>query len=362
MENETQITPKPLTELPVPALNAAQLAAFTPESMHAEAGVHFDAERANALLAERVGNYAVGGDFGGDKGASSLFQVQSGWVNPVEGYRDEIQGNDGVGYVASLKKSAAYAEANNLPFGISWGGPVNGTKPLFHPKAAIFISELGIEFGGDLAAISPNVKAALNDGPAGLISAAVEAYKLYQSKTVLFVINGGGIGAGALIDNTIYALEPGHIAGVPELNTYQQTTPCGVYNAQHVCLERLGANKAGIEAQWEAQTGSYMRARDIEDRYKEGNQLAADLYDHSALVLAHIIQGSAHALNIDLSSPDVTVVAHGGAFKFPHYGERVIQILNQANGSAPNFIMTKDYGSKESNACLDGAVIAAVTA
>ncbi len=53
-------------------------------------------------------------------------------------------------------------------------------------------------------------------------------------------------------------------------------------------------------------------------------------------------------------------LVHGGAFKFPAYGERIQQILSGNSETKPNIIMTKDFGNAESNACLDGVAIATV--
>jgi predicted NBD/HSP70 family sugar kinase len=353
---------KLLTDSEVPKLLKNQLDMFTLASIHSHKVQRFDSAAAVETLRTREDVKVVAADFGGDKGISRLFQVQNGVLVQIEGYRDDIQGNDGQGYVASLKKTARYAEENDLPFGISWGGPMEGSKVLFHPKATVFMSDLKAEFGSDLSNISPTLKACLNDALAGLVGGAVEAYRKYKATSVIFAINGGGFGLSALVNNTIYATEAGHVEGVKELNTYDQSTPCGVFDATYICIERLGANKAGIEAQWQAINGQYMRARDIEDRYKEGNQLAAELYEHSAYVTAHMIKGAVLAFDINVLDPLTAIVCHGGAFKFPEYGERVAQIVSQDSTKSINLVMTKNYETKNSNACLDGAAIAAITA
>jgi hypothetical protein len=360
VENSPEVTP--LTDLSIPELFEEQVSKYTAETVHSQPVTSFNSAEALTKLVAKEGSRVVAADFGGDKGIARLFEVQNGKLVPIEGFRDDVQGNDGVGYVESLKKTARFAEENNLPFGISWGGPLEESKLVFHPKAKTFYHEMISEFGGDLRAISPTIKASLNDGPAGLISGAVEAYREFKADKVLFIINGGGIGLAVMNEGTIYATEAGHVEGIEQLNSYNQTTACGVFDATYVCVERLGANKAGIEAQWEAQTGQYMRARDIEDRYKEGNQLAAELYDHSALVVAHLLKGAAKVFDIDLSEPTAAIVGHGGAFKFPKYGERISQILGESLGATPHLIMTKDYSDAASNACLDGAAIAALTA
>ncbi|MGH7241666.1 MAG: ROK family protein [Candidatus Saccharimonadales bacterium] len=353
---------KLLTEFDVPALVQAQLDAYTLEAIHSQPVMAFDSAAAVDTLQAHEGKVVIAGDFGGDKGSLLSFSIQSGSLQLTPAYQDKIQGDAGAGYLDALKHAMAQAEAQGLPFGLSWGGPLDGAKPVNFAKFATFMHDMRVAGCDDFRQLSPSLKAVLNDGPAGLISGAVEAYKRYQATNVLFIINGGGIGLGVLKGNTIYATEAGHVEAAQALNTYDQTDACGVFGATHVCVERLGANKAGIEAQWQAEKGSYMRARDIEDQYKAGDAFAAELYDHSALVLAHVLQGSAQALDIDLASPATVIVGHGGAFKFPSYGNRIGQILQKHLGSPVQLLMTKDYGDPASNACLDGAAIAALVA
>lgn len=350
----------PITQNPLPNLNFEQLEKFSVPAIHAEALTAFDATSSVERLATNEGARVIGADFGGDKGLTQLFVIKNGALVIDDTYSDYVQGNLGAGYLDSLKKTVAFAEKENIPIGVSWGAPLDGTKPLFHPKATVFLKEIAEQYDGDFKNISPLLKACYNDGLTGLVSGVVEANRHQPTSSVLFPINGGGIGMAALADNTLYSTEAGHVEGIQQLNRYAQTEACGVFDATYVCLERLGANKAGIEAQWQAKTGSYMRARDIEDRYKEGDAFAGELYDNSAFILAHVIQGSAKALNIDLADPLTAIVGHGGAFKFPHYGERIVQILAQHNGQPSRLIMTKDYGDSASNACLDGAALIAL--
>jgi predicted NBD/HSP70 family sugar kinase len=357
----TTSKPIPLTDLPINILHDSQLEKFSRNSIHVERIIDFDPEAAVKALGVKEGKRVIAADYGGDKGITRVFEVKNGRLVQAQDFRDDVHGNDGEGYLASLKKAAQFADDNSLPFGISWGGPLDGSKLLFHPKAKIFYNQLKEEFDGDLSKLSPNVKISLNDGPAGLVSAAVEAYRQFKADSVIFIINGGGIGLGILKDGSIYATEAGHVEGINELNLYNQQTPCGVFNSTYVCLERLGANKTGIESHWETKTGHYLRAKDIEDRYIAGDSFAAALYDNSADVVSHVIAGSARAIGIDLSNATTAVVCHGGAFKFPHYGKRINQILDNHLGNKINLILTKDFTNKDSNACLDGAAIAALT-
>ena len=350
---------QPLTDRPILPLLQEQIDLFQLDNIHSVEELTFDAAVAKDRLIQLEGKLLLGADFGGDKGVVRLFKVLSGALIPQEGYKDDIQGNLGAGYVETLKRAAAFAEQYAIPFGISWGGPIQNGIPLFHPKATVFLDELMQQFGGNIKSISPAITSIINDGPAGAISGSLESYARFRCPNTIFVINGGGLGSSTVVNGIVHAEEAGHVEAVAALNTYNQTTVCGVYDAQYVCVERIGANKAGIESQWEAKTGSYMRARDIEDRYKEGDRFAGDLYEHSAVVVAHMILGIANCYDISLTDGQTAVVANGGAFKFPHYGERVAQLLTSYTGKKPSFILAKDYVSPESNACLDGAAIAA---
>ena len=351
--------PQPLTDSPVPNLYLAQLDKFTPESIHSAIIMPFDVERAAGKLKAQEGSLVLGADFGGDKGTVRLFKIVNGRFTVVSDYADDIQGDFGDGYLATLERATAYAQTAAIPFGISWGGPIRGTKPLYHPKAETFLRELKGKYDGDIQAISPAITNIINDGPAGALSGAMAAHRQFDSHNTLFVINGGGINTSVVTGSTLYSDEAGHVQAIDELNSYGQTIACGVYGAEYVCLERIGANKAGIEPQWQNKMGSYMRARDIEDRYKAGDKFAGDLYEHSAWVVAHLLAGVAQATRFDLASADTAIVAHGGAFKFPHYGERVEQILTQHLHAAPQILLAKDYIADGSNACLEGAAIAA---
>lgn len=350
---------RPLTDFVVPGLSDEQLGLFNAESIRSARVMSFDSSKAVDMLERSEGRRVVGADFGGDKGTSRLFSVRNGQLVTEQEYADDIQGDNGRGYMASIKKSADYARQHDIPLGISLGQPLEGTRPLPGPKFPIFLYDLNEEFDGDLINVYPRIRL-INDAPAGLISGAVAARKKFGAETVIFAVNGGGLNVAVLKDRVIYGTEAGHVEGYDELNTYDQHSQCGVFGATYTCIEQLGANKAGIEVQWQAAKGSYMRARDIEDRYREGDQLAAELYNHSAWVVAHMIRGVANVFDIKVDDPKVAVVGHGGAFKFPHYGERVMQILAGKDNKTGNLLLAKDFVSVDSNACLEGAAILAL--
>jgi predicted NBD/HSP70 family sugar kinase len=349
-----------ITSLEIPELIDEQLEKFSTGSIHAQEVMQFDLAATAQKLQQLEGKRVLGADLGGDQATTQLFEVQSGRLVIQDDYSDYVRANSGDGYLDSLEKTAKYAAKHDLGIGVSWGGPLEGSKPLYHPKFSNLLTELEAIYDGDLANVLPNLKSCLNDAPAGLITGAVEARRKHQASSVLYAINGSGINLSALVNNKILATESGHVEADQKLNVYHQTTPCGVFRATYTCLERIGANKAGIEPQWKAATGEHLRAIDIEGRYKEGNELAGELYDHSALVVAHMITGASKALDVDLSSPRTVIVGHGGAFKFPHYGERVQQILEKTHGGKTPLIMTKDFVDPSTNACIMGAALAAL--
>jgi predicted NBD/HSP70 family sugar kinase len=351
---------QPLTSLAVPGLIDDQLNKFSTQSIHAHDIMPFDLAGAIERLGQLDGKRVLGSDIGGDKALTQLFEVRNRRLVRLEDYADYLHGSNGDGYLESLQRAGQYAAAHDLPIGLSWGGPIDGTKPQFHPKFTNLLPDLQAKYGGDLANVLPTLESCLNDAPAGLISGAIEARRHHNPKSVLFAINGAGINMSALTTNRIIATEAGHVEASGQLNSYRQTTPCGVNDAQYVCIERVGSSKAGIEPQWQQATGEYLRGLDIETRYKQGNALATELYDHSALVIAHMIAGTARALDVELADDTTVVVGHGGAFHFPHYGERVQQILAQATGGKVALLLTKDYEDPGSNACIAGAALAAL--
>lgn len=350
---------KKLTDLPVPTLFESQLEKFTEESIHTERLMSFNVDEAVNELKNHVGKRIIGADFGGDKGVAKLFDVANDGMSTDSEFSQYVQGNGGEGYLECLEEISEFATANGLPVGISWGSPLEGTRPLEHPKISEFSQALNKKYNGDLSDLFPTLGACINDGPAGLISAAIHANTLGKVDAVLLPINGGGLGMAVLKENTIYSTEAGHVEAVAELNTYNQSKPCGVFGQSFTCIETLGANKAGIEAQWTLKR-PYLRAIEIEQEYLKGDEYALELYDHSAWVVAHMIVGTSKALNIDLSAQTVAVMGHGGGFKFPQYGDRIKQIIEKHLGNSIRLNVTHEFGQAGSNACIEGAAIAAL--
>jgi predicted NBD/HSP70 family sugar kinase len=278
-------------------------------------------------------------------------------LSPDSEYGDYVQSDNGEGYLESLERTAAYASSHGIPVGISCGIPLDGTKAGVTSKAPILLEGLRAKYEGDFANLIPALGACINDGAAGLISSSIKLSRQQAIDNILFPINGGGLGMAVLAHTSLYATEAGHVEGIDELNSYDQHSVCGVFGNDYTCLEQLGANKEGIETQWQAIRGTYSRAKDIEDRYREGDELARDLYAHSAHVAAHVIAGTARAFNINLHDPRTMIVCQGSGFKFPGFGARIQQILELGEAS---LVMTKDFETQGSNVCLEGAAYAAL--
>jgi predicted NBD/HSP70 family sugar kinase len=310
------------------------------------------------LHALRVGGEktAVAIDIGGDKLIWSSFGVRDGRLLQVsEGF--VWQGDGGSGYLDVLEEVADLARRDTLPVGISLAGPIDGTKLLTSPNLPAFTAGLYDRYGGDLARIFPAVRLA-NDAEAGIMASALEAVKRYpETRNVIYVINGSGLGGAVLRENVIFAAEPGHVEVDARLNSFNQHKACGMLGANHVCVELVAASKAGIEDLWLQQKGERLSGRDIAARYLNGDRIALDLYDNSALVTAHVIRGIAKAFSFPEDFSGTIVVGHGGTFEVPGYSDRLRSILEADLPRVPRMLFTKDFSN---NTCLDGAAIAAL--
>jgi predicted NBD/HSP70 family sugar kinase len=300
------------------------------------------------------GRSAIAIDIGGDKLIAAYYHVCNGRLERMSEdvvWRDE----GGARYVDILERLAGEAHQHRLPVGISFAGPTDGTKLVAAPNLPALLQYLYDRYGGDFANLFPSVTVT-NDAEAGIMAASVEAIKQHPTtRHVIYIINGSGLGGAVLTGNKIYACEPGHVEIHPQLNRFNQGKPCGMLGARHVCIEVVAASKAGIEDLWFHLCSEQRSGREIATRYLSGDRLALVLYDNSARVTAHAIKGLAHAFELDLDQ--TAVVGHGGIFNVPGYGERVRSILAKDSSQPGCLLFTKDFST---NACLDGAAIAAV--
>jgi predicted NBD/HSP70 family sugar kinase len=345
-----------LDERPVPDLLPEQVRRFTTGSLRAKPVRQFDPITMLSNIRSCEGKKVLAIDIGGDKLAISHFTVREGAVQAV-GDTQERRGNGGAGYLAAMLEVTDLAHRGLMPVGISFAGPTVGTRLIDGPNLPVFVAEFNARYDNDFANIFPAVEVA-NDAEAGMMCAALEAVRRYPGiKHVIYIINGSGLGGSVLTGNRIFATEPGHVEIAEQLNTFTQQKSCGLLGAMHVCIEAVAASKAGIEDIWLQQTGEPLTGIQIAARYLSGDEIAADLYDNSALVMAHAIKGLAEAFDLLDDSSQFVIVGHGGIFHVPGYGDRLRGILTQDLAHAPRILFTKDFGA---NACLDGAAIAAV--
>jgi len=344
-----------LVQRPVPTLIPEQVDQFTATSIEARVTRSFDPLWAQNALVRGTAREALAIDIGGDKLISARYGTHDGKLRPND---VEVRQNEGGrGYVKHLEELAGRARRDKLKVGISFAGLTEGTKLMAAPNLPVLFCDLRDRYGLDFANLFPSVVVA-NDAEAGIMAASVEVIKRHRAaRHVIYVINGSGLGGAVLTDSTIFACEPGHIKADPKLNPFKTNKPCGLLGRTHVCLEGVAASKAGIEATWLQQRGEPSSGRQIAARYLLGEKDpdALRLYDNSARVTAHAVAGLAKAFRIRLDR--ACFVAHGGIFQVPGYGERVLSILDAAGSSPLGALFTSHFST---NACLDGAAIAAV--
>lgn len=346
-----------LRDLPIPDLLPEQLKRFTITSLRARLVRQFDARASLGGLRASDGEMVIGVDIGGDKLSASYFVVRGG---AVERTRDVLscQGDGGSGYLAALAELRERACREALTVGISFAGPVDGTRLVAAPNLPDFLAELGEGYGGDFARLFPAVTVA-NDAVAGLMAGAVEAARRYpDSRDVIYVINGSGLGGAVLTRNSIYAAEPGHVRVAGQLNPFGQRKECGLDGASFPCVEAVAASKAGVEDIWQQRTLRRLPGQEISARYQAGDRLASELYDSSARIMAHVILGMATAFGLTADPGRLVVVGHGGIFHVPGYGDRIVDILGHALAAAPRFLFTREFSP---NTCLAGAAVAAAS-
>ena len=340
----------PLTEREVPGLVSEQLSKFTRESIGAK-----EAQPIEIALPE--GQSVLSVDIGGDSLVAAVVSVINGRLERGRNVVNVVGSKLGRDYLRRLEWAASYAKQYRLPVGISFAGPVAGSKPQHGENVPVLMRDLREKYSGDFAALFPTFSVLENDAPAGLLAGALYAQQQEVSGDIIYAINGSGLNAAALAGGSVISAEAGHVELVDELNPYNQQNPCHLHDDKFVCIESVAASKAGIEDLWEKQTGRLLDGKEIEQQYLAGDELAGNLYDHSALVTSHMVAGVARALGIDLKGSSTAVIGHGGTFKFPGYGARVQQILATHMGAKPHLFMTKDFSQ---NACLEGAALAAL--
>ena len=339
----------------VPQLLPEQIERFTLGALKARPMREFDPQAALRALRASDSRTVAAVDIGGDNVTTASYEVQDGLL--VQRTKVLVRGDAGAGYLTVLEELASLARRDVLTVGVSFAGPTDGTRLVAGPNVTAFITELYDQHDGDFANVFPWVAVA-NDAEAGIMAAALEAAMRYpDTRHAIYIINGSGLGGAVLYEGTIFATEPGHVEVEARLNPFGQRRPCGVLGATHVCLEAVAASKAGIEDIWLQQRRERRGGREITLSYLAGDQMALDLYGTSALVTAHVVKGMARAFDLPEDLDKTIVVGHGGIFHVAGYSERVQSILSKDLSRTPRMLFTKDFST---NACLDGAAIAAV--
>ncbi len=126
---------------------------------------------------------------------------------------------------------------------------MHGSKPADSKKLPELHKDLA-KYASDFSILIPNLKACLNDGPAGVISGAIHANlsSTTEIDQLIYVINGGGIGAAILKDGKIMSTEAGHtVPVVAELNKYHEVRECGVFGRHYLSIFQNGcANPSAV--------------------------------------------------------------------------------------------------------------------
>lgn len=203
------------------------------------------------------------------------------------------------------------------------------------------------------------MSAVTNDAVVGVIGGSFEAVADNYSKTqnVILLINGSGFGGAVLKDGKIWATEPGHVEMIPELNPFNQESPCLLLDGRITsCIANCAGGRA-IETIWHQQTGGVLSAKEIGILSQQGDDSALKLYDNSAKLASSAARGMMQAFDLGQNSIPVTVICHGGMFEMPEYGTRVAQILQKGLERKPTILFTKDF---ENDPCLIGAAITAL--
>jgi predicted NBD/HSP70 family sugar kinase len=351
-----------LTTLPVPSLVEEQLDLITPETLHTTCIGPFDAKAALLEIKKHVNEGVLVVDIGGKAMKVAIVRFDREGrpvINGAGNFATVPCENGGANYLTALLNALRIYDCQRV--GVSVAGVVKDGELERSPNLQAF-DEAVRQVGGVESLVGTRQHSVHNDAATGVMAATVGALaRRPDVGNVIYVINGGGLGGAVFKEGNVWAMEPGHIMAMPELNPFDVTRPCGMFNNTYTCLEAVAASGAGIENTWFALTGKRLEGRDIAELMCEGNENARMLYNNSALAMAHVINGIGRAMN--LGNQDTTVVLHGGAFMTAGLPERIKQILDKAtmeSGVDMDVVTARELNL--GNACLAGAGIAALIA
>lgn len=350
-----------LSQLPVPEMSPLQLQQFNLESLLARPSGKIELLQAAIKLRNSPGQQLLAIDIGGTAIKALVASVKEDGAIEIDESRqlifDKIGADDN--YLEALQKIAD--KYPNLPVAVSSAGVVENNTLITCSNAPALVEPL--RQAGNFSEIFKKTVPLMNDAEAGVVAGAVGvAMRDKRARPTIGYIKSGGIG-GAGIDalGNRTSLEPGHVVVAdPTLNPKGVTTLCHLFPGprwDHVCLEKIAASGAGIEPQWEMLTGQKLSGEEIAEKMYGGDFLALQLYNTSALISAHIIEGIRSSLDFPVT--DTAVVLFGGAFKTYGMVDRIKQILIK-NGKPMELIRVGELGF--SNANMAGLAISALMA
>lgn len=330
-----------------------QIALYQTEHLLTQPVCKFDPVRAASQLQAVRNVMAI--DIGGDKLRWAIYATGNGWLTKQE--EQVFQSTGGTGYLALLEGLAARAIANDVRVGISSATKLEGSVIQRTVNLPVFFEEFRQSHGADYENLFPGRSIVSNDTIAGICGSGTRlVLQGHDVQDAAFFICGSGMGASVLKDHTAIHVEAAHVPLVDRLNPLGQTTPCGVEGKDYVCVERVTAARAGIEALYLQRTGDAKDGITLGKMYTEGDALATVLYETSALALAHATAGVTQRYAFPGSNRSV-VIYHGGNFEIEKYRDAVKRNMTRLTHSRTRVVFSRDLSD---NVCLDGAAILAV--
>src|SRR4051812_8629392 len=120
-----------LTKLPIHDCSAKQIDIFSKENLHSKELASFNPFKSSEILQECENSLVIVGDIGGDSVEIGKLIIKDGYPS-VQSDQKVLESSGGSQYVEVFEEAAELARKYNLPVGISYGGPLDGSKPLFH--------------------------------------------------------------------------------------------------------------------------------------------------------------------------------------------------------------------------------------
>lgn len=337
-------------------LEQQQIDRFDLESLRAKRALTFDINLLRGRLSYGS-RAAIAIDLGGSKATSATIIVGRDFNTAID--ISTLQTRNGEGYLKFLEQIYQKSLRTFTPVGISTAGVVEEQRLANASHLSHFLNDLG-EHNGDFSRVFPTLlKTVANDAVAGSVGSYIEALRQFpNTKQIIYLINGSGLGAAVIKDGIIWSMEPGHVEAVSELNPYDQKEICTLTNVPTSCIHTLTSG-IGMENLYFKlkQTGEKIDGEELARRSSHGDELATDIYQNSARLTAATIRGIESAFGIAANHSDTTIVCHGGTFNAGAYRDAVVKLLDDNPSFKPQIIFTKDFSQ---NACLVGAALAAI--